>query len=554
MRDPALIRALRRGGYRTLLALSMISLAACGGGGGSGSSSSTSSGGGTSTSSFTIGGTITGLDASGLVLTDNGGDNLTVASGSSSFTFTTQLASGSTYDVAVATQPTGETCTVSNATGTDTANVTSVGVSCAATTYTVAGTITGLTNAGLKLQDYSSGETLSVSAGAKSYQFTQPVPYGTNVKVTVVAQPSLQTCTAGASNFSGPIDANITTDTFSCMTLTATVSTFAGATASGNVNGTGTAARFDGPIGVAVDSLGNVYVADSTNNEIRLITPAGVVTTLAGTGTAGYVDNTTGNHAEFSYPTGVAVDSSGTIYVADFYNNRIRKIVCTSLTASACTVSTLAGQTTAGSADGTGAAAQFNEPSGVSVDSLGNVYVADYGNNEIRKVTSAGIVTTLAGSTSAGHADGSGTVATFSGPAGVAVDSSGNVYVADFHNNEIRLINASDVVSTLAGSLTAGHSDGQGSSASFDGPNDVAVDAAGNVYVADSLNNEIRLVAPSGLVSTLAGTGAQGAQNGPATSATFSSPSGLAVVTSGSASGDVFVGDLSNNEIREIVP
>ena len=553
MRDPALIRALRRGGYRTLLALSMVFLAACGGGGGGGSNTGGSTSGG-GTSSFTIGGTVTGLNASGLVLTDNGGDNLTVASGSSSFTFATQLTSGSTYDVAVGTQPTGETCTVSNATGTATANITTVGVSCSATTYTVAGTITGLSNAGLKLLDYTGGETLSVSAGQTSYQFTQPVPYGTQVQVTVAAQPSLETCTAGTSNFNGPITANVTTDTFSCSTLTATVNTFAGSTTSGNVNGTGTAARFDGPIGVAVDSSGNLYVADSTNDEIRMITPAGVVTTLAGTGAAGYVDNTTGNLAEFNYPTGVAVDSSGAIYVADFYNNRIRKIVCTSLTATACTVSTLAGQTSAGSLDGTGVAAQFNEPSGVAVDSSGNIYVADSANNEIRKITAAGVVTTIAGSTTAGSADGSGTSASFNKPAGVAVDSAGNVYVADFANNEIRKIDASDVVSTLAGSTTAGNKDGMGSAAAFSGPNDVAVDAAGNVYVADSGNNEMRLVAPSGLVSTLAGTGTRGSQDGPANTATFYSPSGLAVVTSGAASGDVFVGDLGNNEIREIVP
>ncbi len=554
MRVPALHHAVLRGGYRTLLALCVLSLAACGGGGSSGGSGSGGGTGGGTTSSFTIGGTVTGLNASGLVLTDNGGDNLTVPSGSSTFTFATKLSSGATYSVAVGTQPTGETCSVSNATGTAMANVTTVTVSCQVATFTVAGTITGLSNAGLQLLDYSGGETLAVSAGKTSYQFTQPVPYNTQVHVTVVAQPSLETCTAGASNFNGPITANVTSDTFSCTTLTATVSTFAGSTVAGNVNGTGPAASFNGPIGVAVDSSGNLYVADSANNEIRLITPAGVVTTLAGTGTAGFVDNTTGNLAAFNYPTGVTVDASGNIYVADFYNNRIRKIVCTSLVASACTVTTLAGQTSAGSLDGTGAAAQFNQPSGVAVDSSGNVYVADSANNEIRKITPAGVVTTIAGSTTAGSANGSGTSASFNKPSGVAVDSSGNVYVADFLNNEIRMINASDVVSTLAGQTTAGNTNGTGSAAQFHGPNDVAVDAAGNVYVADSVNNEIRLVAPTGLVSTLAGTGAQGAVNGAATTATFYSPSGLAVVTSGSAAGQVFVGDLGNNEIREIAP
>ena len=487
MCDRVLVRsALRGGGSRILVALSLLSLAACGGGGGSSGSGTGGSGSGSGSGS-------------------SGG------SGSSS-------------------------------------------------SYTVSGTITGLNNAGLKLQDYSGGETLAVSAGATSYQFTQSVPSGTDVQVKVTAQPSLQTCAAGASNFSGPISANITTDTFSCTTLTATVSTLAGSSA-GNTDGTGTTAEFDGPIGVAVDSSGALYVADSTNNEIRKIVCTGstastcTVTTLAGLGpTQGGDTNGPGTSATFNYPTGVAVDSSGNLYVADFYNNQIRKIVCTGSTASTCTVSTFAGSGAKGNLDGVGTAAEFDEPSGVAVDSSGNVYVADYGNNEIRKITPAGDVTTLAGSGAAGNSNGSGTSATFNGPAGVAVDSSGNVYVADFNNSEIRMINASDVVSTLAGSGTAGNQDGMGTAAEFDGPNDVAVDSAGNVYVADSKNNEIRLVAPTGLVSTLAGTGTAGNLNGSASAAEFDSPSGVAVSVSGSTAGNVYVGDLSNNQIRQIVP
>ena len=208
------------------------------------------------------------------------------------------------------------------------------------------------------------------------------------------------------------------------------VATLAGSTA-GFADGTGGAAQFNGPYGVAVDYSGTAYVADGNNHRIRKITSAGVVTTLAGSGARGFSDGT-GVAAQFNYPIGVAVDSSGTVYVADAGNNRIRKIT------PAGVVTTLAGYA-AGSADGTGGAAQFKDPRGVAVDPSGTVYVADYGNHRIRKITPAGVVTTLAGST-AGFADGTGSAARFNVPFGVAVDSSGTVYVADYCNHRIRKI------------------------------------------------------------------------------------------------------------------
>lgn len=496
---------------------------------------------------YSIGGSVTGLNTStSVVLQDNGTDNLTVSS-TGKFTFPTKLSSGTAYNVTVYTQPTGQTCTVSQGTGTATANVTSVSVACTTNTYTVAGTISGLSTAGLKLQDYTNGEILPVPAGATKYQFTQSVAYGTNVQVKVTAQPAFETCKAGNSNFSGPITSNITTDTFSCATVTtATVSTFA-------------TTSVNSPAGVAVDSSGNVYVANRSGNDILLITPGGTVSVLAGNGTAGDVNGTTAAGAEFNSPTGVAVSASGTIYVADFYNNQIRQIVCTGgLTAGNCQVSLLAGAgpTGAGYVDATGSGAKFYNPLGVAVGPSGNIYVADFNNNAIREVTPSGVVTTVAGSSTGatGDSNGSGSSASFNGPAGVAVDSTGNVYVADEFNNQIRVINSSGVVSTLAGSSTGAHgyADGTGSAASFYEPIDVAVDSAGNVYVADYANNEIRLVAPTGLVSTLAGsaTATPGLVNGPASTATFDAPSGVAV----NASGDVFVGDQNDNAIREIVP
>jgi len=210
------------------------------------------------------------------------------------------------------------------------------------------------------------------------------------------------------------------------------VSTLAGSGTGGHRDGTGTAARFKDPSGVAVDSGGNIYVADSTNHRIRKITSAGVVSTLAGSGT-GFFANGIGTSAQFNYPRGMAVDSGGNIYVADSHNHRIRKITA------AGDVDTLAGSGAEGFANGIGTSAQFHRPHGVAVDSVGNVYVADSSNHRIRKITVAGVVSTLAGSTR-GFANGAGTWAGFNDLSGVAVDSDGNVYVADYGNNRIRKI------------------------------------------------------------------------------------------------------------------
>jgi serine/threonine protein kinase, bacterial len=322
-------------------------------------------------------------------------------------------------------------------------------------------------------------------------------------------------------------------------------STLAGSGAAGATDGTGITASFDNMFNIAVDASGHLYVAEAANNhKIRKITAGGVVTTLAGSGTAGYV-NGTGTAASFRSPVGVAVDASGNVYVADAGNHRIRKITANGV------VTTLAGSGTAGYADGTGTAALFNNPHAIAVDASGNVYVGDAINPRIRKITAGGVVTTLAGNGVWGSADGTGIAASFSYFYSLTVDAFGYIYVADTFNNKIRKITPSGVVTTLAGSDTDGDADGMGSAAAFDLPHGIAVDASGNLYVADTFNNKIRKITAGGLVSTLAGwsTGIPGYADGMGTAAAFYNPIGIAV----DMSGNVYVSDGENNRIRKII-
>jgi sugar lactone lactonase YvrE len=318
---------------------------------------------------------------------------------------------------------------------------------------------------------------------------------------------------------------------------------------SGSADGNGTAAQFTTPRGIAVDAAGNVFVGDEHNHTIRKITPSGDVTTLAGQpGESGSADGS-GSSARFNFPDGVAIGANGTVYVADSSNDTIRKITPSG------SVTTLAGKAGVdGFADGSGSSAVFNDPEGVAVDASGNVYVADAGNNVIRKVTPSGLVTTLAGGSplNDGSADGVGTAARFHWPRDVAVDGSGNIYVADQSNATIRKITSSGVVSTFAGKAgAAGATDGVGSDARFNDPWGVGVDLLGNVYVADSANNAIRKITPQALVTTLGSSVVrEGSADGFATSARFNSPQGIAV----DSAGNVFVADTNNHTIRKISP
>jgi len=307
---------------------------------------------------------------------------------------------------------------------------------------------------------------------------------------------------------------------------------------SGSADGTGSAARFNSPSGVVVDSAGNVFVGDSSC--IRKVTPDGVVTTLAGlAGTGGHADGT-GSAARFNIATGVAVDSAGNVFVADTDNSTIREVTPEGV------VTTLAGVWGGyGCEDGTGSAASFAWPYGVAVDSAGNVYVAAANCSTIREVTPMGVVTTLAGQAGrVGSADGTGTNALFHSPYGVAVDGTGNLYVADTVNNTIRKVTpfgTNWVVTTMAGlAQVSGSVDGTGSAARFNEPFGVAVDGRGNVFVADTGNNTIRMVTPGGVVTTLAGlTGTRGTNDGAGGAALFVNPTSVAV----DSVGYVFVAD-----------
>jgi sugar lactone lactonase YvrE len=321
-----------------------------------------------------------------------------------------------------------------------------------------------------------------------------------------------------------------------------------------------TLATFNQPRGLAALPNGNIVVADVSNHRIRLVTPAGVMTILVGGGadgiTSGSADGT-GTNATFSSPNGVAVLPNGNVVVGDSGNKLIR------LVTPAGVVTTLAGGgsaggTASGSADGTGTSATFSYPDGVAVLPNGNIVVIDTNNHRIRLITPAGVVTTLAGGGASGilsgSVDGIGTNATFSYPGGVAVLPNGNVVVTDSSSHRIRLITPAGVVTTLAGGAS-GSADGIGTNATFSSPIGVAVLPNGNLVVTDIGNNRIRLITPAGVVTTLAGGGsvggtAFGSADGIGTSGTFRLPWGVAVLPNG----NIVVSDRNNSLIRLITP
>ncbi len=320
------------------------------------------------------------------------------------------------------------------------------------------------------------------------------------------------------------------------------VNTLAGNGIPGFVNGPGTTAQFNQPGRIAVDSKGQLILAELGSHSIRLISENGQVSTIAGNGTPGFA-NGTGANARFNQPSGVAIDISGNIYVADFGNNVIRKITPSNV------VSIYAGNGQPGLSDGDIQTASFNGPYDVSIDNQGNLYVADSKNHAIRKIDTNGNVTTIAGNGTAGSSDGKGTSARFNTPIGIGIDQSNNILVADALNHTIRRVDPGNNVSTIAGAGgTSGSNDGNVSMARFNLPSDIDVDENGNLYVADYANHKIRIIKTNSIVETLAGTGSSGFVDGPATDAQFNFPIGVTVVN-----GEIiYVGDVVNHRIRVI--
>jgi len=357
--------------------------------------------------------------------------------------------------------------------------------------------------------------------------------FGTNLATLKVYFNGVQATVQNATNTAitavvptGAGSGEVKVEKSAGVQATGPVFTYLGNGAVSTITLTGAVTSLNLPSGIVKDAAGNLFVCDRDNHRIVKITPSGAASVFAGSGTMGFV-NGTGTAAQFNQPYAIAMDASGNFYVGDRINHAIRKIT------PAGVVTTIAGNGTAGNADGTGSAARFNEPLGLTVDAAGNIYVADYINNVLRKITPAGVVTTLlsvsnifgvaadasgnvyctqygqhiiskyspgggytiiAGSLTGGYTDGTGAAARFNFPAGITIDASGNLYVTETVNHRVRKITTAGVVTTVAGS-TAGYTDAVGVAAQFDTPIAVCGDFANNfLYVADFGNSRIRKI------------------------------------------------------------
>jgi hypothetical protein len=401
---------------------------------------------------------------------------------------------------------------------------------------------------------FSSDEAGTITYGGSCSSVTTSATIGNNtITLSSLSVGTYSNCTIKVTDSAGNASNTLAIPSFTVaepeqmggsiqgglLSLSTAVTTLAG-DSSGFANGTGTSASFRNPWGITTDGT-NLYVADKDNHLIRQIVIAtGVVTTVAGTADNGS-SNGTGTAASFYEPLGITTDETN-LYVVDSKNSLIRKIVI-----STGVVTTLAGTGSSGSSNGTGTSASFNQPSGITTDGT-NLFLAEHNNNLIRKIViSTGVVTTLAGTGSAGSANGTGTSASFNNPYGITTDGT-NLYVSDTYNHLIRkIVISTGVVTTLAGTGSSGSANGTGTSASFYKPYRITTDGT-NLYVGDTFNHLIRkIVISTGVVTTLAGTGSSGTANGTGTSASFNNPIGI--TTDGI---NLYVVDYGYSRIRQI--
>ncbi len=335
-----------------------------------------------------------------------------------------------------------------------------------------------------------------------------------------------------------------------------TISTFAGIGASGFTGdgGAANAANLAFPAGITLDSSGNLYIADTANSRVRKVDTNGIITTFAGTGDFGdFGDTNVATKAGMNRPYGVVMDKAGNLYIADTYSDAIRKVA-----ASTGIMSTFAGTMEGFGGDGGGATgALLDTPTAVVLDAAGNLYIADTNNHRIRKVGTDGNISTFAGNGNAADFGDGGpaTSASLNGPEGLAIDNSGNIYVADTASHRVRKISPDGTITTVAGNGNGGFQGdgGPATEASLYYPKGLAVDASsGNLYIADWLNSRIRVVTPDGNIYTVAGNGSYAyyGDGGPATSAALRFPWGLTV----DAAGNVYVADDENSTIRKLTP
>ncbi|MCW3123114.1 MAG: hypothetical protein JWQ38_2606 [Flavipsychrobacter sp.] len=330
-----------------------------------------------------------------------------------------------------------------------------------------------------------------------------------------------------------------------------TISTYAGSgTGSGGYSGDGgpaTAAQMKITGGIARDITGNLYIADPMNFCVRMVTPAGIISTFAGGGST-LGDGGPATAAMIVTPSTVAVDASGNVYIADL-DNRIRKVT------TAGTISTIVGVGGTGGSSGDGSAgilAKLDQPEALAFDATGNLYIGDYGNHKVRKVTPANLITTFAGNGTSGlSGDGSpATAAELKAPSGLAVDAAGNVYIADAANSNIRMVTPAGIISTFAGGGSTLGDGGPATAAKLSLPSGLAFDGSGNLYVADEANHRMRKITPAGIITTVAGdgTGALMGDGGPATAAQLNQP--IAVVFD--ATNNMFISDNGNHRVRKV--